>query len=251
MEIENYALSSKIIYSVLSEKGVEFLHHANTVATSITFIEQKALLSRGYVEQNKLIQTEQKSDREDKKFDVWDHIFLDGEDLHSRYNQANRYGPVLFRFNLDLLNSPQIQHVFVTKSNPLYWKSSTPLNDKFYKDVNEIIFNYLTGKQNDSRTMFTLRNADTSLKLNKFLHSIVIDKPKLIVPAGKDKKILLGDYVENVITDTLKVNGLGHIPVHIRHDGNLTFCRCHAEYSYLVVTKSLDLIKKFSKKSGK
>ena len=97
---------------------VEFLYHANTVSTSITFIENNALLSRHFVESNNLFQSNQPSDKEDKLFDVWDHVFLDGEDLHKRYSRANKYGPVLFRFKLELLTSPQFQNVFITKTNP-------------------------------------------------------------------------------------------------------------------------------------
>lgn len=58
--MENYALPSKEVYRILREKGLQYLYHANTVATSLTFIKQNALLSRHYVEANNLVQTWQK-----------------------------------------------------------------------------------------------------------------------------------------------------------------------------------------------
>lgn len=70
------SLDSKLLFSLLSAKGVKFLHHANTVKTSLTFIKAKSLLSRAYVEKNSLDQTEQYTDTKDKKFDIWDSVFF-------------------------------------------------------------------------------------------------------------------------------------------------------------------------------
>ncbi|MBK9485679.1 MAG: hypothetical protein IPO01_10855 [Chitinophagaceae bacterium] len=61
---------------------------------ALTFIKQGALLSRGYVETNKLAQTAQTSDALDKEFDVWDTVFLDGTDLHKKFGSRNKYGPI-------------------------------------------------------------------------------------------------------------------------------------------------------------
>ena len=62
--MEKYKLSAKSLYSILKEKKVDFLYHANTVLTSLTFIRERALLSRGYVAENNFEQTDQKSDKE-------------------------------------------------------------------------------------------------------------------------------------------------------------------------------------------
>ena len=164
MEIEDYSINGKTLYHILKEKNIDFLYHANTVSTSITFIEHRSLLSRHYIETNRLHQTEQKSDNEDKKFDVWDHVFFDGSDLHKKYKRANKYGPVLFRLKLELLTSPDLSSVHVTKSNPWYWTESTTLDEKFYKDVDEIETDYLTGKRLDSQIMFTIRKPDTKVQ---------------------------------------------------------------------------------------
>src|SRR5688572_13876350 len=88
-------IEAKQLFELLKEKGVEFLHHANTVKTSLSFIEKKALLSRSYIETNELVQTPQYTDDKDKKLNIWDSIFLDGWDLHKPFG-INFYGPVLF-----------------------------------------------------------------------------------------------------------------------------------------------------------
>lgn len=246
--IEDFALSSKGIYAILNEKGVKYLHHANTVSTSFTFIEKKALLSRAYIEQNDLFQTSQKSDDDDKAHDVWGHVFLDGEDLHERYSRANKYGPILFRINIELLNNPAFQTVFVTKSNPWYWKESTKLEDKFYSKIEDVNDDYLTGKRLDSQIMFTIREPDQSLKLNKFLDSIVIDKPKLIIKTTKGEEMSVGDFVETVLREKLIANGLGHIPIIIRHEGKFNYCGCHFDYNRLSLADRPEFGKRFSNK---
>ena len=246
--LDHYSISSKIIYNLLKEKGIVYLHHANTVATSISFIEQKSLLSRSFVAENGFFQTKQSSDNEDKTHDVWDHVFLDGEDLHKRYNRANKYGPVLFRIKLEMLTSPSIQSVFVTKSNPWYWKQNTSLENKFYSNVDELKKDYLTGKKLDSQVMFTFRNPNKEIKLNKYLHSIGLDKPKLLIKSHYEEEMSIGDYAEKAIKDSLESNGLGHIPILIRHNGNLNFCQCHADYNFLYNFNKQEIKKRFAKK---
>lgn len=77
MKISNLAL-----HQILTDKGFTHFHHANTIATAITFIESKGLLSRGEVERRGLIQTKQASGEDDKTYDVWNDVFLDILDLH-------------------------------------------------------------------------------------------------------------------------------------------------------------------------
>lgn len=246
--IDDFALSAKQLYSILKEKKVEFLYHANTVGTSVTFIENRALLSRDFIETNDLYQTEQKSDKEDKKFDVWDHIFLDGADLHKKYNRANKYGPVLFRMNLELLISPSIQEVYITKSNPWYWNSSTTLENKFYSNIDDVKSDYLTGSKLDSQIMFTFRNPEKEIKLNKYLHSIGIDKPKLLVNIASGGQKTVGDYAEDTLKECLENSGLGHIPILTRNHPKFNFCQCHFNYNYLYSSDMNEFIKRFRKK---
>lgn len=68
-------LKNRELYELFEEKGVKNLFHANTVATSITFLEEGGLLSRDWVERNERYQTPQSSDDVDKLFDVFDDVF--------------------------------------------------------------------------------------------------------------------------------------------------------------------------------
>lgn len=244
-DIENFAISGKILYEVLKAKGVNFLFHANTVLTSITFIEQGALLTRHYVEINSLQQTEQKSDDEDRKFDVWDHFFLDGQDLHKLYRKANKYGPVLFVLNLEMLNCPDFSSIYVTKTNPWYWNESMTLDDKFYKDPDDIVNDYLTGKKLDSRIMFTIRNPEKKIKLNKYLHSICLDKPDFLIKT-KLGEVALSKYLHSKFSSLLNSNGLSHITLFTRHQRLFYPCLCCVEYFKMYNFQREEFIKRFS-----
>lgn len=244
--MEKYQLSAKSIYSILKEKDVKFLYHANTVLTSMTFIQERALLSRGFVSNNGLIQTEQKSDAEDVKFNVWDDVFLDGADLHRIYKRPNNYGPILFKMKLDLLLSPSINSVLVTKTNPWYWRVTDSWDDRYYSDVEEVKNDYLTGQKIDARIMFTFRAVDRSIKLNKFLAGIEIDKPSIIVKIRKDFEANVGDFAFEKISESLKQNGLGHIPIKHRHsDENFHFCSCNLAYTMLFNSNYNEFRKRF------
>ena len=107
------------IHKWLTEINVKHLFHANTVATSMSFVQHGALLSRGYCEENGITQTPQASDDKDKRYGVWHGIFLDRVDTHRKLQTPNLYGPVLFVFKTELLLDldDQIQ-CRVTKSNP-------------------------------------------------------------------------------------------------------------------------------------
>ena len=43
-------MNNQKIKSILIDKGVQYLYHANTVPTACTFLENGGLLSRAYVE---------------------------------------------------------------------------------------------------------------------------------------------------------------------------------------------------------
>ena len=115
MEVE---LNSKTIYEILKSKGITHFHHVNTVATSKSFLSKRALLSRQKVEEIGLQQTPQDSDEIDRKFDIYNYIFLDGIDLANYFSRPNIYGPVLFKFSIDaLLKIPTIR---ITKGVRMY-----------------------------------------------------------------------------------------------------------------------------------
>lgn len=249
--MEEYYIDKKGLYDVLNEKGINSFFHANTVTTSITFIKNRALLSRAYVESNKLKQTPQKSDNEDKKYNVWDDVFLDALDLHKKYKRANYYGPILFIMKLELLLSPSVKNVLVAKTNPMYWKSYHTMNDKYYSNLEDIKNDYLSGRRLDSQIMFTFRNPEQSLKLNKFLKGVLVDKPSFLVKFRKKSGETVESDLGNTIFSNIKIkmseNGLGHIPVHFRHEKNkFHFCRCSLDYTQLFNFNFQELKKRFT-----
>lgn len=107
-------------YNSLKKKKLE-LYHANTVATSLLYLEQKSLLSRQFVKENNLYQTLQYTDEKDKALGIYDNIFLDMVDIHSYLSRPNFYGPFLFIFNIEILVSGIIEAVSITKKNPVNW----------------------------------------------------------------------------------------------------------------------------------
>jgi len=246
MDIDDFQLSGKSIYNILKDKNVGFLYHANTVLTSLTFIKEKALLSRHQVEVAGLLQSPQKSDAEDKKFNVWDYVFLDGADLHNSYSRANKYGPVLFRLKLELLTSPAVPNVLVTRSNPWYWNEKTPLEKRYYQSLEELKEDYLTGKKLDSQIMFTIRSPGREIKLNKYLDSIGIDEPKILVRVGEGNEINDGDYARKAIVECMKNHGLGHISVLQRHSKSSIWCRCNLDYNILILSDRREFKRRFS-----
>jgi len=243
--MENYYLSSTDIYTLLQDKGVEYLYHANTVSTSMTFIKENALLSRGYVEENHLVQTPQKSDKEDKLYDVWNHVFLDATDLHTRYSQANHYGPVTFRIKLELLKNPDLPNMIITKSNPMYWKPSTPMDSRFYNSLDDVKNDYMTGKKLDSYVMFTFKDCGKIISLADYVVAIGIDRPEILIDLRKGGQKNVGEYTFEKIKKCLKDTGLEDIPLGFRHPEGRKFCRCNLDYTYLYNFKYPEFLKRF------
>jgi hypothetical protein len=165
------------LHRLFKERGITHLHHANTVATALTFIEQKGLLSRGAVDKHQLFQTPQSSDREDKRFNIWNDVFLDTHDLHKHFNRQNKYGPVLFKFSIDFLLKTKSE-IWVTKDNPIRWTRNMQSNDKYFSSVLRIKKEWNAHKL--ERRMVTIRNNSRPI-LFKYLQEITLDEPGLLI----------------------------------------------------------------------
>jgi len=134
------------VYEILREKGVERLHHANSVTTSCSFLALRGLASRGAVEAARLAQTAQDSDQLDRQFGIWNDIFTDGVDLHQRARRRNLYGPVLFALPLEcLLNLPGGFDVLVTKDNPIRWREGQIADDRYFASADDLRAGYSFG----------------------------------------------------------------------------------------------------------
>lgn len=170
-------LDNRELYELLTKKGITHFHHANTVATSITFIENNGLLSRGDVTSNGLFQTPQASDEEDIKFDVWFDVFIDTVDLHGLFPRQNLYGPVLFKFDLNFLLNEDLD-IWVTKNNPMFWSDRLPQEDKYFQSVDELRNRW--NEFDTQRKMVTIRKPRRPV-LFQYLEEIIIDNPKVII----------------------------------------------------------------------
>lgn len=147
---------------------------------------------------------------------------------------------------LEVLVSPYIDKVYVTRQNQMYWNESMSFEEKLYVTSREVKENYLTNKKLDSRLMFTLRKPGTRIKLNKYLDSLLLDKPRDIIPVLGGGSSEIGVYAEKALRESLEENGLGHIPINSRKCSVL--CTCRRTYSVFNVTNKNEMRKRFAVK---
>ena len=226
-QVESTLIDSKVLYDMLIKKGITNFHHANTARSSLTFISEKALLSREYIERNGLVQTAQYTDEKDKKLDIWDAVFLDGLDLHKKFSRRNKYGPILFHISLRVLLNSNFPFVRVTKNNPSNWPFNRP---NFYTSIQDIEKDYLTGDNyRDGGIMFLFDKPQKDISLDIYCEKIIVDDPRIVQPFTDGSKKLIAELVKETIENALKINGLPHIPVEIRHP-DLKHCGCYFLY---------------------
>ena len=175
-------LDSKEIYKVLKKHDILFLYHANTVSTSCTYIEEGGLLSRGAVESKGLYQTDQSSDEDDKELDVWNDIFLDTADLHEWFKRDNHYGPVLFKFSIELLLNEDLPELWITENNPIYWDKDSKLEERYILSEEEFdrIISTVPHAERQKK-MFTLRETEDVLMFDDNLVEIIVDNPEISI----------------------------------------------------------------------
>lgn len=222
MKIDNIALHSFFI-----KNKIYTLHHANSVGTSISFINSYGLLSRGDIERHGLFQTEQMSDQEDKIYDVWDDIFLDTTDLHGFFPRQNIYGPVSFKFSIDFLLENNLD-IWITKQNPMYWDPQKKDTDKYFQDMNDIMENWNNYARQD--TMITIKKPRSPRLFNQ-LQSILLDDPNIVL-----NNIVLYNESEKLLLDSLQKNGL---PLHLLSKRTCKQCFCKKNYLNQLTESSL------------
>lgn len=171
-------MNPKDVHRVLASIGANYLYHANSVSTSCTFLDNGALLSRGFVEDNGLVQTPQASDAGDKEYGIWHYVFLDHVDIHYRGGRTrgpNVYGPVLVKLDYNiLLRLPAESEVFVTQCNPVYWSSLTE-QERWFEDAEELSKNI---SQGDFNKMLVIKTPLAKLDLAGLDVEIFIDDPQ-------------------------------------------------------------------------
>lgn len=220
-------IDKRELYNYLKENGIAYLYHANTVTTSLTFIKNNALLSREYIEKNNLKQTDQESDEKDKYYNIYDNIFLDTCDFHSEelgYSRENKYGPVLFEFNLEILLDPEIKFINITKSNPTNWNNGN--KEDFLLELTEYKGSQI--KSYNKMLIITVENSRIDLK--KHLNSIYLDKD--VIVKGKN----YSEEGKKILDSKLKENGFKECKNHICKSK----CFCLTNYKEKYSKKDLE-----------
>lgn len=177
-------LKNSKLYEFFIERDIKHLFHANSVATSMIFINNQGLLSRGDAEQTQMTQTSQESDQIDMEYDVWNDIFLDTVDLHGHFPRQNHYGPVLFKFDIECVLDDDIE-IWITKDNPVDWTDEMKMSEKYFNSVNELRKKWDVVE--DQKKMITIRKPGRPLFF-AHLKSILLDDPKIIVDDLSFKK---------------------------------------------------------------
>jgi hypothetical protein len=169
-------LDAEDVLTHLKESGIERLYHANTTRTACTFLKQGELLSRGVVEDRNLDQTYQYTDQKDKKLGVWYSLFFDTVDLSDHLNRRNKYGPILFEFDVDLLSSDRISKVWITRENPSNWSKGSTLEERYLQEGD--LESYSPTSTTCFKHSVVLRGAGGLVPLEPYLQTIRIDNPK-------------------------------------------------------------------------
>lgn len=213
------------VHRILTNIGAKRLYHANTVTTSCTFLEHGALLSRGYVEDHGFRQTDQSSDAIDKRFGIWNAVFLDHVDIHYRAGRVkgpNQYGPVLFILDVDiLLRLPVTTDVRVTRNNPVHWTAGQADKDRWYLTTPELSQNLSYG---DFDKMLVIFAQDGKVNFPDGRVRVALDNPRRQMANGIDAYA----HAEQRLKLAAHVGGvrLEVTPHECRSD-----CVCESKYS--------------------
>lgn len=209
-------MEAKTIKELLISKNVVRLYHANSVLTSLTYINNGGLMSRSFVDDSGLIQTPQISDESDKNLDVYNDVFFDSVDLHSQMKDVNHYGPVSFVYSVDVLDAICSYDVLITKSNPIHWKDTISLEEKYFTTLPELKENFVKG---NFCQHITIRHINQKIGFDK-LEKIILDYPG-------DEKISYFEKAKQEIENALRKNNI-NIPIEVRNCSN--DCNCKIKY---------------------
>lgn len=209
-------MTNENIKSILINKGVTHLYHANSVATASTFLKNGGLLSRGYVEDHGLVQTSQETDEKDKQVDVFYDIFFDLVDIHERSKGLNHYGPVVFVYSIDVIDILPEGHLKITKDNPIRWDPNMKENEKYFLSEIGLKFCFQKGK---FAQHITVRHQIEPLSF-EHLEKIIIDNPAI-----DDTRYFEEAYCH--LQDLLKKYAIG-ASLEVRHCS--PDCACQTQY---------------------
>lgn len=210
-------ITTSQIKQILIEKDIQYLYHANTVATAVTFLNNRGLLSRGAVEERGLSQTPQESDESDKTLGVFYDIFFDSDDIHVRANDLNKYGPVTFVYSIDVLDSIPHYVVKVTRDNPIQWDKTMPEPERYFTELNLMRDEYHKGT---FKQQLTICNINEPLLFSPHLVKILLENPHI------DNSTYF-NTAKNTIKNLLEYNSI-NVPLEIRQCSD--DCNCQKGY---------------------
>ncbi|MFP1754888.1 hypothetical protein [Lonsdalea quercina] len=215
-------------HSFLRSQDIIHLHHANTVATAISFIKNGGLVSRGDIERLGAFQTKQESDHEDKQYDVWEDVFLDTVDLHGFFSRQNLYGPVLFKFNIDFLLCEDLD-IWITKANPMFWTQNMSPDERYFQGMPDILMNW--DNFNRQHKMITIRKPYHPI-LFQYLEKIVLDDPNVQIY----NDTIPYDVAQKSLCIELKN---AQLPLTLLTKRHCKRCFCHSNYLKQLATEKI------------
>lgn len=166
-------MTNEQIKRVLTSNGVFHLYHANTVETSISFLESGGLLSRGLCEDMNLPQTDQYTDETDRRYNIFYDIFFDSTEIQRRTG-ISYYGPVLFVYSVDVIDTVQEGHVRITKMNPDEWNDGIGETEQYFCTLDELSLHF--DKDNFGQHI-TITDQRQPLSFN-YLRQIILSDPR-------------------------------------------------------------------------
>jgi hypothetical protein len=161
-------------FEILKGKGIDYLHHANSVQTSCSFLKTGCLTSRGSTISRGLRQTDQMSDNLDRKYGVWFDVFTDSVDIHQRASRRNKYGPVLLKIKSEILTASDMPPCWITKKNPTKWVENEPLENRWFSSIDELQNLFKMGEFDQ---MIVFRHIGGVLPIKNFVNEIILDDP--------------------------------------------------------------------------
>ena len=179
-------------------------------------------MGRGIVAEGGFPQTPQQTDEIDKRYAIWNDIFLDGIDIHERARQRCFYGPVLFVLDLSLLAQDFLSSVWVTKRNPQFWEDGENAADRYFTSIPELQQAY---KKTDFDFSIVLRSVGGSLRLKPLLKKIVLDA-------------LPHTHLFNQALGALKASARTSGMTNIKIEPRMCVRTCQCQKQYKVMTKS-------------
>ena len=175
-------IASKHVFGVSGRRKVMELHHANSVATACQFIRASSLMSWGRSLGLGLRRT-------CRSRTSWIGAIAYGltssRTLLTSIAEQGRSmvdGPVLFVFDLDILDRNGTGRMWVIKGNPISCRGKSD-EERWLQDGRDLERHFVKGRFNQ---MIVLRHCGGVLPFGSYLSRIVLDDPQQVTEDGVD-----------------------------------------------------------------